>query len=320
MFRTQESDSLGKITVSESRAVIGMPENGHRRWIDLCEQDDEQLAVLAERFGFHPLTIEDCAHFDQRPKLESYGDYLFLVLHGFRPLSDQDQITDPFELHIFLGRDYLVTVHSEPIPALDLVWKRVATNDRSLHRGTDFVCYLLADALIDAYFPVLDQISLKVDDIEERVLDQHQDVEISEIFYYKRLLVSLRKVLSPQRDVLLLLARQDDTWVDERTSLYFRDVYDHILVLSESVESTRDLLGNALEAYLWNESQRTNEIMKRLTLLSAIFLPLTFITGFFGQNFVDFPFDNHLLFGFMLLSCALIPGGMIYYFIRSKWF
>jgi len=320
MFRTQETEFTGKNAVFDSDARVSPPEKGQRRWIDLCGQDEAQLAVLAERFGFHPLTIEDCAHFDQRPKLESYGDYLFLVLHGFRPLRDEEVVTDPFELHIFLGRDYLITVHSEPIPALDLVWRRVAADERSLQRGTDFICYLLADALIDAYFPVLDQISLKVDDIEERVLDQHQDVAISEIFFHKRLLVSLRKVLSPQRDVLLMLARQDDGWVDERTSLYFRDVYDHILVLSESVEATRDLLGNALEAYHWNESQRTNEIIKRLTLLSAIFLPLTFITGFFGQNFEDLPFGNHLLFGLMLFCCGIIPGGMIYYFVRSKWF
>ena len=320
MFRTQESDAEGKVTASNSNSAIARPLPGHRRWIDLCGQDEAQLSLLAERFGFHPLTIEDCAHFDQRPKLESYGDYLFVVLHGFRPISDEQPITDPFELHIFLGRDYLITVHSEPIPALELVWKRVAADDRSLHHGTDFVCYLLADSLIDAYFPVLDQISLIVDDIEERVLDSHQDVALSEIFIYKRMLVSLRKILAPQRDVLLLLAKQNDGWVDERTSLYFRDVFDHVLILTESVESTRDLLGNALDAYLWHASQRTNEIMKRLTLLSAIFLPLTFVTGFFGQNFEHLPFGNQVLFGLMLLSCAAIPGGMIYYFIRSKWF
>jgi magnesium transporter len=127
-------------------------------------------------------------------------------------------------------------------------------------------------------------------------------------------------VLSPQRDVLLVLAKPDKNWINQRTSLYFQDVYDHILILNESVETTRDLLSNALEAYLWNESQRTNEIVKRLTLLSAIFLPLTFITGFFGQNFDGMPFESNLLLLLMLLSCAAIPIGMVWYFIRSKWF
>ena len=319
MFRILETSDNSHLLVTEEQH-IGPPERGRRRWIDLCGQDADSLQLLAQRFGFHPLTIEDCAHFNQRPKLESYGDYLFLVLHGFRRLEEGAVLAEPFELHIFLGRDYLVTVHSEPIPALETVWRRAHSDASALNRGADFVSYLLADALVDAYFPVLDAISYQVDDIEERVLDRHQDVALSEIFSLKRLLVSLRKVLSPQRDVLLLLAKRGDGWIDERTALYFQDVYDHILILSESVETTRDLLGNALDAYLWSQSQRTNEIMKRLTLLSAIFLPLTFITGFFGQNFDDLPFNNRLLFAVMLISCACIPGGMIYYFIRSRWF
>ncbi|MBX3422341.1 MAG: magnesium/cobalt transporter CorA [Pirellulaceae bacterium] len=320
MFRTLETTHSGSIFGTSDLASVDLPATGCIRWIDLTAQDEAQLAILAERFRFHPLTIEDCAHFDQRPKLESYGEYLFVVLHGFRPLADDNQVPDPYELHIFLGKDYLVTVHAEPIPALETVWRRIESDSKLLHRGSSFICYLLADAIIDAYFPVLDQISIHVDDIEERVLDRHHLVDLSEIFLYKRLLVALRRILSPQRDVLLMLAKQGDGWVDERTSLYFQDVYDHVLILTESVESTRDLLGNALEAYLWNESQRTNEIMKRLTLLSAIFLPLTFVTGFFGQNFADIPFENRALLALMLISCAVIPASMVYYFKRSRWF
>jgi|LakMenEpi03Aug12_release.lakeMendotaPanAssembly.Ray.scaffolds.fasta_scaffold00298_32 magnesium transporter len=323
MFRIHELTKDGSIFTSSDPASVGPPTAGHLCWVDLSAQDESKLAKLAEGFAFHPLTIEDCAHFDQRPKLESYGDYLFLVLHSFRPLSDgisADQASQPLELHIFLAKDYLVTVHTEAISALESVWRRVGSDPKILSKGPEFVCYLLADALVDAYFPVLDEISLKVDDIEVRALDSHQEVALSEIFLYKRMLVNLRRVLSPQRDVLLLLAKPDQDWINQRTSLYFQDVYDHILILNESVETTRDLLSNALEAYLWNESQRTNEIVKRLTLLSAIFLPLTFITGFFGQNFDGMPFESNLLLLLMLLSCAAIPIGMVWYFIRSKWF
>jgi magnesium transporter len=321
MYRILDIDQQAVLDSSTDTLEVRRPVEGHRRWIDLCEQDEAQLSLLAEHFPFHPLTIEDCLHFDQRPKFEGYGSYLFLVLHGFRPLIDGVDNTDPFELHIFLTREYLVTVHSESIPALDSVWQRVTADpQKTLGRGADFVCYLLADSLIDAYFPVLDQIGLKVDEIEERVLDAHQAVQLAEIFYYKRLLVALRKVLSPQRDVLLHLTKRADGWIEERTALYFRDVYDHLLVLNESVETTRDLLGNALDAYLWASSQRTNEIMKRLTLVSAIFLPLTFITGFFGQNFANLPFaDNRYLY-LMLVSCVAIPLGMFFYFKRSRWF
>ncbi len=320
MFRIQELDAAGGPATSTEERHVAPPPDGSFRWIDLSAQDDPQLAVLAGRFPFHPLTIEDCSHFDQRPKLETYGEYLFLVLHGFRLPNGDEQDAEPLELHMFLGQNYLVTVHAEPIPALETVWKRVAAEPSLLKRGADFVCYLVSDALIDAYFPALDEIALKVDQIEDRVLDAHHEVELAEIFRYKRLLVQLRKVLSPQRDVLALLAKRGDGWIDEHTAVYFRDVYDHALRLHESVEATRDLLGNALDAYLWAASQRTNEIVKRLTLLSAIFLPLAFITGFFGQNFTHLPFDNVGMLSLMLASCIAVPAGMVYYFIRSKWF
>ena len=127
-------------------------------------------------------------------------------------------------------------------------------------------------------------------------------------------------MISPERDVFALIAKRGEGRIGERTTVYFRDVYDHLLRIYEGVEASRDLLGNALDAYLWAASQRTNEIMKRLTLLSAIFLPLTFITGFFGQNFEGLPFDSHLMMGVMLVMGAVVPAGMIYFFRRSKWF
>jgi magnesium transporter len=290
------------------------------RWIDLEKQDEHTLAVLAERFGFHPLTIEDCSHFDQRPKLESYEDYLFVVFHGFE--VDWDHIDDAqvLELHMFVGRDFVVTVHERPLPALEAVWNRVALDGRLLHHGADQLCYLIADALIDSYFPLLDDLLLRVDRLEDRVLDHVEPPSLAEILDFKRLLVELRKILSPQRDVLALLAKRGEGLISERVSIYFRDVYDHALRLHEAVESARELVGNVRDAHLWNASQRTNEIMKRLTILSAIFLPLTFITGFFGQNFESLPFDSRTLMCGMLASCIAVPAAMLFYFVRSKWF
>lgn len=194
------------------------------RWIDLEKQDEHTLAVLAERFGFHPLTIEDCSHFDQRPKLESYEDYLFVVFHGFE--VDWDHIDDAqvLELHMFVGRDFVVTVHERPLPALEAVWNRVALDGRLLHHGADQLCYLIADALIDSYFPLLDDLLLRVDRLEDRVLDHVEPPSLAEILDFKRLLVELRKILSPQRDVLALLAKRGEGLISERVSIYFRDV------------------------------------------------------------------------------------------------
>lgn len=320
MFRTLDVGRDGAATIHTGDEFAAPPPEGLFRWIDLERQDADQLSLLGERFGFHPLAMEDCAHFDQRPKLESYKDHLFLVTHGFRRTDSDADPVELLELHTFLGKRYLVTVHAEPIPAMEAVWDRVRKDGSTALRGADFVCYLVADAVVDSYFPLLDDVAAEVEEVEDKVLDGRRDVELSEIFRQKRLLVQLRKVLSPQRDVFALLAKRGEGWVDERTALYFRDVYDHVLRLHEWIESTRDLLGNALDAYLWSASQRTNEIMKRLTLLSAIFLPITFITGFWGQNFEGLPFRSDSLMTLTLASCVVVPAAMMVFFLRSKWF
>jgi magnesium transporter len=320
MFRVLEVGPDGPAVVHEGSDFAAPPPEGVIRWIDLQKQDDIQLSLLAERFQFHPLTIEDCSHFDQRPKLEGYSSYLFLVTHGFRLTTSNSDPLETLELHTFLGKQYLVTVHLESIPALDAVWNRLSGDAALVRRGTDFVSYLISDAIVDSFFPLLDEISVQVEDVENQVLSGSHQVQMADIFRLKLLLVQLRKVLSPQRDVFALLAKRGDSQIDAHTAVYFRDVYDHVLRIHEWVEGTRDLLGNALDAYLWSASQRTNEIMKRLTLLSAIFMPLSFITGFFGQNFVNFPFQSNALMAGMLVSCVVVPAGMIYFFLRSKWF
>lgn len=320
MFRVMDIDAEGQVAVHEGEAFIAPPDDGTIRWIDLTKQDPSQLALLAERFKFHPLTIEDCLHFDQRPKLESYADYVFLVTHGFKLSDAEDDLLDLLELHSFWGRRFLVTVHAEPISAMETVWERIKADGAMGRRGIDFIVYLVSDAIVDSYFPLLDDISARVEDAEDHVLERTRKIDLSDIFQLKRALVHLRKILSPQRDVFALLAKRGDSWIDERTSLYFRDIYDHLLRLHEWTETTRDLLSNALDAYLWAESQRTNEIMKRLTLLSAIFMPLTFITGFWGQNFTALPFGSRIFLTGTLASCALVPLAMFLFFRRSKWF
>jgi magnesium transporter len=320
MFRVLEVGPEGPARVHEGIEQVGPPPEGVLRWIDLEKQDDALLEVLATRFQFHPLTIEDCAHFDQRPKLEEYGEYLFLVTHGFRLTDSETDPLETLELHTFVGKRFLVTVHEASIPALDAVWNRLKGEPPLVRRGVDFVAYLVADAVVDSLFPLLDDIATQVEQVEDQVLGRSRQVELNDIFRIKRLLTQLRKVLSPQRDVFALLAKRDEGWIDHRTAVYFRDVYDHVLRIHEWVEGTRDLLGNALDAYLWSASQRTNEIMKRLTLLSAVFLPLTFITGFWGQNFIGLPFESRAMLMGMLASCAVVPAGMVYFFLRSKWF
>jgi magnesium transporter len=306
---------------SVAESEVGPPPEGQIRWIDLVAQDESALLLLQERFDFHPLTIEDCRHFDQRPKLEEYSGYLFLVMHGFRCKSPDDKAdVEPIELHAFLGPRYLVTVHTAPMPiTLDAVWTRVRGDPGLFRRGPDFLYYLVVDAIVDANFQILDDLSDALDEIETAVLGRAEKRDLEHIFKLKKTLVVLRRILSPQRDVFAMLAKRGHSCVKEQTSLYFRDVYDHLTRIYESIDAGRDLLGNALDAYLSMVAQRTNEVMKRLTILTAVFLPLTFVTGFFGQNFTGLPMSANWIMWAVIVLTLILPPGMLYFFKRSGW-
>jgi magnesium transporter len=322
MIRVLDLSATGQIDSHESQGGVDPPPDGITRWVDVAGEDAAGLEALRERFDFHPLAIEDCLQLDQRPKLEEYRDHLFLVTQSFT-VKDGGVEVELHELHAFLGKRFLVTVHSDAIPAVEEVWQRVKGNAKALGRGVDFVYYLIADRMVDANFPILDRIADELEGIEDHVLQQPRKQDLSKIFELKRQLVLMRKVLSPQRDTMGMLSRGEEH-VSERTAHYFRDVYDHLVRINESIEANRDLVGNALEAYLSAVSNRTNEIMKYLTLLSAVFLPLAFIVGFFGQNFENLPGVPHWtqsngLMYVMLVLCVAIPGSMLFWFKSKHW-
>ncbi len=313
-----------RVDLSEGSERVEPPPAGVLRWADLTAPTAPELELLRERFDFHPLTIEDCAHLDQRPKLEEYRDHLFLVTQGFSIKGGKVDELELQELHAFLSERYLVTVHETPIAALEETWQRLSKEPKLLERGVDFVYYLVVDGIVDDNFPILDCIADELDELEDSVLAAPQRRDLQSIFELKRHLVTMRKVLSPQRDVLGLLTKRGDARIGERTALYLRDVYDHLVRINESIEANRDLLGNALEAYLSAVGQRTNEIMKYLTIMSAVFLPLAFVVGFFGQNFDNLPFlpewvhNDHLMWG-MIVTCVAIPTGMLAWFKGKNW-
>jgi magnesium transporter len=346
VFRVVDLGPDGELVVRENIEDIALPDATTLRWIDL-RGEEKGLEKLRSEFSFHPLAIEDCKVFDQRPKLEEYRDHLFLVTQSFAangvpPAEKPRDTTKPrdrdgaqaagfehaglelYELHAFLGKNYLVTVHSGDIPSLEQVWERVTDNPTLLERGVDFVYYLIASRLVEANFPILDRITDELEEIEDRVLSAPAREDLGRIFELKRRLVLMRKVLSPQRDTMVMLARRGDQRVSERSSHYFRDVHDQLVRLNESIEANRDLLSNALDAYLSAVSNRTNEIMKYLTLLSAVFLPLAFIVGFFGQNFESLPgipnwTQSDGLMHFMLGLCVATPLVMVLWFRLRRW-
>lgn len=288
------------------------------RWIDIQEADEVILERLKEGFGLHRLAIEDCLHLDQRPKLEGYQGHQFVVLQAFTA-ADHDVIDlSLHEQHFFLGKDWLISVHALPAKSFFEVSKKLRDNPQgTIGRGADFLLYLLADALVDLNFPIFERLNEELEELELHIFSKPQQAQLERAFLLKRTLVHMRRVLAPQRQVVERLARAGIECVQPQTSIYFRDVEDHLLRLHAQIEAARDLLSNAIEGYLSAVANRTGEINKQLTIFASIFLPLSFLTGFFGQNF-SFLSDERFLW-LVLGMTVLLPIFSLAWFRSREW-
>jgi magnesium transporter len=293
----------------------------HFFWLDLTAPSHEEITKLRELFGFHPLALEDTEHFDQRPKLDNYGDYVLLVFYGaWRHRQDDPEPLR--EVHLFVSGHYVLTVHRDPLPPLEQ--QREILDGRVLH-SEQFLLYRILDALTDSFFPILADMDDEIDDLEAAVLQDPTEHQLERLFSLKRQLVAMRKVITPQRDLFARsvdqIAELPGLELDERD--YFRDIYDHLIRISDLIDSYRDLLSGATDLYLSTVSNRQNDVMKQLTVIATIFLPLAFITGFFGQNFGFMV--NHLIkstWTFWVIgvgSMLATVGGLVLFFRRRGW-
>ena len=300
----------------QSRAEL--PAEGVLRWVDLTNPSADELEQIGRAFGFHSLALDDCRTLDQRPKLAPYSDHLFVVMHRLAvelmPPRARGQ-----ELHAFIGQRYLVTVHEEELSELEHVFERLEHEPELMRRGPDFWYYLIADRIVNSSYAELELLAQAVEDTEEQVLHGAQNEMVNRIFALKRQLAVARRLVSPERELFASLAKWGAPLIQEQTAVYYRSVYDELVRAVESIESHRELLSNALDAHFSAVSQRTNEIMKHLTLLSSIFLPLTFVTGFFGMNFEHLPFASDALMWAGIASCLVLPTAMLLWFRRSRW-
>ncbi len=285
-------------------------------WLDVSAPTEDDLAWLERAYDLHPLAIEDCRHFEQRAKVEAYAGYLFISVDA---VTRRDGALHVYEMETFLGTDYLITVHRKPIPALDAMRTRCAADHRTGAYRADWLFYQIVDQLVDALFPLLDQIEDEIDALEDEVLGAATRETVERLFRLKRQLIELRKVVGPLRDAMDALADTRYEIIEARTALYFRDVYDHLVRIYDLIETSRDLLSGALDAYLSTISNRLNDIMKRLTLFTTVFMPISFLVGFGGMNFTHLPFDNAIAFASVLLLIALFPAAMLIYYRRSGW-
>jgi magnesium transporter len=288
-------------------------------WLDLHDPTLDDLGLLREPFGFHPLAVEDSEMFDQRPKVEDYENFVFLVAYGASP--DEDGLV---EVHCFYAEHFLVTVRRDDSPSLDALRVRFERDLSLLPRGPRLL-YEVLDRLVDGFFPVLEHLDEGLDLIEDQMFSSPKPDFLEDIFRMKRRVVRLRKVVSPQRDVLARLVGPGAelpglTVEDER---YFRDVYDHLARLVEEIDAIREVMNATIDAYLSRASNRLNSTTKQLTVMATIFLPLTFLTGFFGQNFgwmVDHV-DNWPAFAVLGLGLELATVvALLALFRRRGWF
>lgn len=249
-------------------------------WLDLDAAGDDGLGELfSSAFGFHPLTVDSALRFGQRPKLEDYEDYWYLVAHGAGAAGKGTS-----EVHVFFSEHFVVSVHRGPCRALDTVRTRVGR-----HRAGDVsaphlvLVYLIVDSLTESFFPVLSAMDDRIDDLEDAVLVRPTEEQLGQIFEMKRTLLGIRRVVGPQRDMFA----SSDTLPGgtDETARYFRDLYDHLVRIGDTVDGYRDLLSGVMDTHLSTVSNRLNVVMKQLAIIATVFLPLTFLTGFFGQNF-----------------------------------
>jgi len=248
-------------------------------WLDLQGTDDEILVLLREVFKIHPLAVEDAKEFHQRPKIEDYDNFVSIVVYGARELGEPMT-----EVHCFYAERFLVSVHRDDVPAVADACRTLGR----LHSDRRLVAlYRLLDALVDTMFPFLSAVDERIDELQDQIFVNPRESQLAELFALKRQLVDLRRLVTPQRDMVSAMMGQVVTipGMTAESEHYVRDLYDHLIRISDMVDSYRDLLSGSLDAYMSMVSNRLNDVMKQLTIIATVFLPLSFLTGFFGQNF-----------------------------------
>ena len=297
--------------IEDIELTLTPPDHGFY-WIDA---DVDDLVVLQPLFNMHDLAVEDClSEEEQRPKMEIYEDHYFIVVNSIR-FDDEEIFLRA--LNIFLGKHYLITVTGQKINELrtikPLLWEQeVTTPDRML--------YILVDTVVDNYFTVADRIEAKIDNLEEVVLINAKKSHLNEIINLRSEILWLKKGLVPQKEVVFVLYSKDLRLIDDDLQKYFRDIYENAVKVSETFETFRDLMANLRESYQSSIANRANEIMRVFTAVTTIFMPLTFITGFYGMNFDFIPF-LHLKYGSLYIGLFMLVLGltMFFWFRKKEW-
>jgi magnesium transporter len=313
-----------------TRIEEAINDHGGLLWVDILGPEVHAGTKLAhwlcDHFHFHPLAVEDALQERHIPKVDDWGEYLYLVFHVAR-IVEATEALELQELDIFLGRNYLITYHTAPLPILDQDRQSIERDPRDrMRHGADHLLVRFLELAIDQSLAVIEDLDEQVDATQNAVIENAVPKNLKRIFRIKRSAIQLHKILSPQREVLNRLARDPFAVVQPKHRVYFRDLYDHVVRIHDISESLRDLISGTLETYLSVVSNRTNEIMKTLTIVTVMFMPMTFIVGFFGMNFFadslafTTPLPKGLLFWGSNAIMAISPCFIWIYALWKKWF
>jgi magnesium transporter len=309
------------ISNSEMKAVLSQPDA--LLWVSLENPEESEFDILHDVFNFHPLAIEDCQSVGyQPPKVDDFGTYIFLIVHAIHPDHELSEL-EIRELNIFLGENYLVTVFKDDmIQPLEKVFQRIKRDERITQNGSDFLCHAVLDAVVDEYMPLIDHMDDEIEWLEEQVLDRPNPRTMEQVINLKHSIMSLRRIISPMREVINRLSRDDFPMIDRQSRIYFRDIYDHLVRIQDLSDTIRDIVSGTMDIYLNSTSLRLNEVMKALTIVSTIFLPLSFLAGVYGMNFTVMypPYDWKYGIAFFWGLCILVTVGMLLFFKRRGWF
>jgi magnesium transporter len=283
-------------------------------WIDMVTPDEVDFEAVQQRYRLHPLAVEDCLHFPQRPKIDVYEDATFLIWL-IPQVADSEGVTSA-ELDVFLGAEHLITVHRDTVEAVDHM---ILLAGDYLPRGVEWTLHAILDLAVDSVFPVIETISDELEDLENLMLTDARAAQLQRLYTAKRALLQLHKVVVPERDVVRGLARLE-AFVEPEAYMYFQDIGDHLARVTDSIETYRDVAGSTMDIYLSAQSNRMNQIMKQLTAVATIFMPLTLISGIYGMNFrympeLDWRYGYFAVIGVMLV----IALWMVWFFRRREW-
>ena len=324
MIRIIFRDAEGHVTcdLPVEQLVDAMRVEHGALWIDMQQPSmDEYKSVLETTFHFHPLAIEDAINDIHLPKIDDYGTYLYLVFHTVA-LGQEPMDIETEEVDVFLGFNYLITIHDQPRRSIDRAWDVGHHEAAGLARGPAMLLYELLDTQIDSYIPIIDAFEEQLERLGDDIFLSNENERdlLNRLLTAKSSSLRLQRILSPQRELLGRLATNEYRVIPAPVRIYFRDVYDHLARLANLAESTRDLAGSTIETHLALVNNRMNEVMKVLTIMSSIFIPLSFIAGIYGMNFEFMP-ELSWRYGYVMVWCIflIVGGGLLLFFRRRRW-